>query len=231
MRYWLTLFVYLFFIPPAYADIEVKKNKKGVIVVSDKKMIRKKKSTRGGIVFTHKFKSYNYFTQTSSRYLPKLKNYARKYGIREDLVIAVAKVESDFNPTAVSRKGAVGVMQLMKSTAKIYGVKNRYDANQNIKAGIKHLNYLFRKYKRNIPLTLAAYNAGENAVKKYKGVPPFKETINYIKKVMRFMNMGYNGNYSTRMSARIYKYINKDGNIIISDKYPSHITTKVEIID
>ena len=103
----------------------------------------------------------------------------------------MAKAESSFNPFAVSPKGAVGIMQLMKDTARQYGVINRYNAQENIEAGVRHLKYLYEKFQGNIPLTLAAYNAGEEAVSKYNGVPPYRETKKYIRRVMSLMGMSY----------------------------------------
>ena len=82
-------------------------------------------------------------------------------------------------------------MQLMKDTALQYGVFNRYNADENLEAGVKHLKYLYQKYKSNIPLTLAAYNAGEESVRKYNGIPPYPETKQYIRRVMSLMGMSY----------------------------------------
>ena len=118
----------------------------------------------------------------------------------------MAKAESSFNPFAVSPKGAVGIMQLMKDTARQYGVINRYNADENIEAGVKHLKYLYEKYRGNIPLTLAAYNAGEEAVSKYNGVPPYKETKHYIRRVMSLMGMSYTLSSPAPAKTKIYKY-------------------------
>ena len=110
--------------------------------------------------------------------------YADKNGLDEDFVKAVINQESGFNPNATSHCGAMGLMQLMPSTAQGLGVKNAYDAEQNIEGGTKYLKGLMDRFGNDKQLALAAYNAGPNAVKKYGGIPPYAETQNYVKKVL-----------------------------------------------
>jgi soluble lytic murein transglycosylase-like protein len=111
---------------------------------------------------------------------------ARSHAVRPELVRAVIVVESAFNPNAVSNRGAVGLMQLRPATARRYGVANAFDPEQNIKAGVHYLRDLLTRYGNNLELTLAAYNAGEDAVERYgHSVPPFAETQHYVPTVLR----------------------------------------------
>ncbi len=112
---------------------------------------------------------------------------SQKYGIDDSLVKAVIYTESYFNPNATSHKGASGLMQLMPATAEKYGVSDLYNPHQNIVAGIKHLRYLMTLFPDNLKHVIAAYNAGENAVNKYNGIPPYRETQGYVKKVMKHL--------------------------------------------
>ena len=107
---------------------------------------------------------------------------ARRYGLPEKLIRSVMKRESGFHPQAVSPKGAVGLMQLMPSTAQALGA-NAQDPSQNVDAGARYLRQLLEKYQGGLRHALAAYNAGPGAVDKYKGVPPFPETLDYVQRV------------------------------------------------
>jgi hypothetical protein len=109
---------------------------------------------------------------------------AQAAGVDAALVKSVMLVESNFNPRAVSRKGARGLMQLMPGTAMRFGVSDRYDAGQSIRAGVKYLATLLDQFKGDVTLALAGYNAGENAVTHHSGVPPYRETREYIRRVL-----------------------------------------------
>jgi len=109
---------------------------------------------------------------------------ARKNGIDAALVKSVMLVESNFNPRAVSRKGARGLMQLMPETAKRFGVTDRFDAGQSVRAGVRYLAALLDQFKGDVALALAGYNAGESAVAKHAGIPPYPETQEYVRRVL-----------------------------------------------
>jgi soluble lytic murein transglycosylase-like protein len=115
---------------------------------------------------------------------------AARHNVDPNLVRAVVKVESNFNPNAVSRKGAMGLMQLMPSTARQLKVKNPFDPEQNVDAGVRHLKQLLESYGGDVKLTLAAYNAGAGAVARSSGVPHYAETQNYVR---RITNLYYGG--------------------------------------
>ncbi|HXI14183.1 MAG TPA: lytic transglycosylase domain-containing protein [Thermoanaerobaculia bacterium] len=120
-----------------------------------------------------------------SKYNDVILAAAKKFDVDASLVSAVIKAESDYNPRTVSHKGARGLMQLMPGTALRFGVVDSFDPVANIHAGTRYLRWLLNKFDGNADLAVAAYNAGEGNVWKYKGVPPFRETIQYINRIAR----------------------------------------------
>ncbi len=117
-----------------------------------------------------------------------ISRYARIYRIEEALVRAVIKVESDFNPQAVSSKGALGMMQLIPATAREMEVQNPLDPEENIRGGSRYLRQMLDQFDGNLELALAAYNAGPSAVRRHGGIPPYPETINYVDRVKSYLN-------------------------------------------
>ena len=139
---------------------------------------------------TQETSSFSSFLGETSTLNDIFEKAANKYNLPVNLLKAVGKQESNFNPNAVSRCGAQGIMQLMPATAASLGVTDSYDPEQNIMAGAKYLSELLNTYGGNTSFALAAYNAGGNNVNKYGGIPPFKETQEYVVKVSAYMQTG-----------------------------------------
>ncbi len=119
----------------------------------------------------------------TAAYQAEIAAAARLHGVDEAIVRAIIHAESAFNPNALSRVGAQGLMQLMPATARRFGVSDSFDASQNIGGGVKYLAWLLKRFNGNLTLAAAGYNAGEGAVDKYKGVPPYSETQRYVQRV------------------------------------------------
>lgn len=117
---------------------------------------------------------------------PVISRYSRQHQLHPALIRAVIKAESDFDPMAVSRAGAVGLMQLMPQTAARMDVRDSYDPEDNIGGGTRYLRHLLDRFSGNLPLALAAYNAGEHVVDRYRSLPPIDETRQYVRKVLRY---------------------------------------------
>ncbi len=119
---------------------------------------------------------------------PIIQQYSALYGVNEQLIKAIITVESCFDRYAVSRVGAKGLMQLMPRTAESMGVHNVFNAKDNIRGGTRYFRQMLELFEFDVELALAAYNAGPGAVKKYNGIPPYKETQGYVKKVIKHYN-------------------------------------------
>ncbi|MFD3445992.1 lytic transglycosylase domain-containing protein [Microbacteriaceae bacterium 4G12] len=113
-----------------------------------------------------------------------IQEMSTRYGVPKELIQKMIEVESSYNPNTVSSAGAMGLMQLMPENVKEQGVTNPFDPKQNIEAGVKEISGYLKKYNGDLVLSLAAYNAGPGNVQKYGGIPPFRETQNYIKKIL-----------------------------------------------
>lgn len=159
-----------------------------------KKEVQKKAAETTGTQKSKETSSVSKSSGTAAAGKTALKNIfkraAEKYDISYDFLTAVAKAESDFNTKCVSSAGAKGIMQLMPYECKEFGVTDPFNEEQNIMASAKLLAAHLKKFKGDYTLAAAAYNAGSGAVKKYGGVPPYKETQNYVKKIKKFMSEG-----------------------------------------
>lgn len=142
------------------------------------------------------------FRESPSTYDRLIRRYSEEHGVEFALVKAIMQAESSFNPYAVSHKGARGLMQMMPETASRYGVRDIYNPVENIRAGVKHLKYLSEMFENKYSHVIAAYNAGENAVRQYGGIPPYEETQNYVRKVLQYK----------RQYASKYRYIKVSNN-------------------
>lgn len=155
------------------------------LVGKEYKLVRKSESARGigGLVSERRVQ---YAAMDPTTYDRLIKRTAAAHNVDVALVKAVMHAESAFNPNAISPKGASGLMQLMPATAERYGVEDIFDPVQNVQGGVRYLKDLMVMFKDNHRLVVAAYNAGENAVLRHKGIPPYNETRDYVVKVMRF---------------------------------------------
>lgn len=152
-----------------------------------------------------------------------IKAVAEKYNLEASLIHSIIRTESDYNPHCISSKGALGLMQLMPETAKIYGVGNPFEPRDNIEGGVRYLKDLINLYDRRTRFVLAAYNAGQTAVKKYGGIPPYPETRNYIEKVMASYPKSF-----IKTRTKVYKYQDSSGRVVFTNchyLYSSNKTT------
>jgi len=145
-------------------------------------------------------------------YDPVVRKVAQKHGVEPDLIHAIIRAESNYNSFAISEKGAMGLMQLMPATAEAYGVNDFYDPEENIEGGTKYLKDLIKLYNGKTVFVLAAYNAGQEAVKKYKGIPPYPETRNYINRIQASYRKS-----TIRTRTIIYKFYDGKGNVVLTN--------------
>jgi soluble lytic murein transglycosylase len=171
----------LTFLPAVgFADVYVFKDKDGVLNFTNvpthggyRRVLREESQRPANVSF-------------SGDYDEVIRSASDRHSIDADLVRAVIKAESDFNSNARSRKGAMGLMQLMPDTARLYNVLNAFDPVDNIEGGVRHLRMLLERYQGDLRLSLAAYNAGSGAVERHGGIPPFAETREYVRRVLHF---------------------------------------------
>lgn len=208
---------------PAWAQLYAYKNAEGRLIITDRPVEKEKSDYK--LVDTYKPPKFNNSQRATqertshdvvkgqrrlnrSQMEALVNPVARSLKVDPNLVMAVIEIESSRNSRALSNKGAMGLMQLMPATAERFGVKNAWDPMQNIKGGVLYLRYLLSYFEGDVDLVLAGYNAGENAVDRHKGVPPYKETKRYIEKIRRIYsetNIPYDPAVAKRKSALVAK--------------------------
>jgi hypothetical protein len=163
-------------------------------------------------------------TETSrSLYATEIREISRRHGVDPALVESVIRAESAFNPTAVSRAGARGLMQLMPKTATALGVRDSFNPRENIEGGVRHLRYLLDRYPGNVALAVAAYNAGEGAVDAHRGIPPYPETQQYVYRVLRGGGGGGGAVWAGGRAViprAVYRYAGPNGSVTYSNLPP-----------
>lgn len=168
--------------------LEWKRAAKKVITENSKRLIARGRSRKVPLPSSQLAIAPKQLSVRRSQYVGLIERNARRFRLHPELLHAVIRAESAYNPTAVSPAGAIGLMQLMPATATRYGVSNIYDPAENIRGGARYLRFLLDMFENDLRLALAGYNAGENAVVKYGNqVPPYPETQQYVRKVMQFL--------------------------------------------
>lgn len=173
----LLLFLELWLSSLGMADVYVYKDKQGVLTFTNV-------PTHEG--FRRVIRESNTGYASPNSYEDLIRSASHRHRVDADLIRAVIRVESGFDSSARSHKGATGLMQLMPETARLYNIVDLYDPSANIEGGVRHLKLLLGKYQGDLELSLAAYNAGIKAVEKHGGIPPFAETRDYVRRVLSY---------------------------------------------
>jgi soluble lytic murein transglycosylase-like protein len=157
-------------------------------------------------------------------YSQEIAEAAARYAVPERLIWAVIRAESGFDPRAVSPRGARGLMQLMPETAAILGVRDPFNPRENIHAGARHLRGMMERFRNDLPLAIAAYNAGERPVASYRGIPPYPETREYVARVLRYY--GAPPAWELQGSG-ITQFVRRDGTVVYTNVTPQRISAAV----
>jgi soluble lytic murein transglycosylase-like protein len=199
---WLSLALLILLFPPASAEVKVYVDAQGTIQIRSEQEIRVTPPSRSRL------------ERRREAMTATIEEVADRYKVDPSLVMAVIEVESAFNAKAVSSAGAIGLMQLMPMTAKRFGVKDPYDPIQNLHGGVQYLRFLLSEFKHDLRLAVAAYNAGETAVSRYGDVPPYKQTQNFVKKVLTAY-VSYRE--TARTAQKVYQFVNDSGTLVLSN--------------
>jgi soluble lytic murein transglycosylase-like protein len=210
----------------ASAEIQVRVDEKGrkVFFNPAPKVIKSQFKMTAGAPLT--------YSKRAGDYAPMIEKVCAKYSVDPELVKAVIQVESAYNSGAKSHAGAIGLMQLMPATAARFGVKEIFDPNENIHGGVQYLKFLLQLFNGDLPLAVAAYNAGEGAVQRFKGIPRYTETQNYVRKVLTLYGKP---NYTSGVMLQakveppktIYKYTDSKGMIQFTTQKPKEGVVEV----
>ncbi len=159
-------------------------------------------------------------SEKRQKYGDIVRTAAEKHGLDEDLLHSIIQAESGYDPSIVSAKGAVGLMQLIPATAAKYGAQNIFDPVENIEAGARYLKDLMALYSNDLRSVLAAYNAGPEALKKFKGIPPYPETKRYIRKVLNLLDG------PPTLGSKLYSFRDSQGRVLLTnDRFYSYLAS------
>lgn len=179
----------IFTVAPARADIYRYEDDEGIVHFTDAPTDRRFKIFMRDLKKDKQLRTKLQFSSSvnPAEYEQLISSCASKYGVNPSLIKAVIHAESGYNPNAVSRKGASGLMQLMPDTARSLKVSNSFDPKDNVEGGVKYLRFLLDTFRGDVSLAVAAYNAGLSKVAKYGGIPPYNETRSYVNRVLSYM--------------------------------------------
>jgi|WetSurMetagenome_2_1015567.scaffolds.fasta_scaffold00020_36 soluble lytic murein transglycosylase-like protein len=232
MRAFCLFFIFLLLSANVSADIYQTTQSDGAVLFSNKPatgsrliMVEKKSKRKSAAGMEKNSARKSLVVLKRSRHAGNYSNIveekSKKHNVDPKLVKAVIAAESGWNPSAVSPKGAVGIMQLMPRTASDMGVDNRYNPEQNIEGGVKYLRFLLNKFNGNMTLALAAYNAGPTRVERAMGVPAIPETVNYVKRVMNtYAGGSMDYSWMPAAAATRIKVVNQeDGSVLFTNVF------------
>jgi soluble lytic murein transglycosylase-like protein len=210
MRYIAVIITVLTLAAVAHADVYVYTDRNGTVLLTDKPYLENEGYARGRA----------WFSSPLLEYQSIIKHVSGAYRVDPTLVTAIISTESNFDELAISKTGAMGLMQLMPGTATQLGVEDPFDPKDNIEGGVKYLRYLIERFDGKIEHAVAAFNCGPSAVEKYGGIPPYGETRRYVKKVFD----RYHGKKSMKLNPSyrrsVQKIVRNDGSILYTNTSP-----------